>query len=58
MQFLDFNFVNMFYIRKIKDNQRIMPKATNKEVGFSSQQHFQLLCNATRERGGGLQQSI
>ena len=48
----------MFYIRKIKDNQRIMPKATNKEVGFSSQQHFQLLCNATRERVGGLQQSI
>ena len=40
MQFLDFNFVTMFYIRKIKDEHRIISSATNKEVGFSSEQHF------------------
>ena len=33
----------MFYIRNIKDEHRIMSQATNKETGFSSQQHFQLL---------------
>ena len=32
----------MFYIRKIKDDHRVMSQATNKEVGFSSQQYFQL----------------
>ena len=40
MQFLDFNFVTMFYIRKIKDEHQIISSATNKEVGFSSEQHF------------------
>ena len=29
----------MFYIGKIKDEHRIMSQATNKEVGFFSQQH-------------------
>ena len=43
MKFLGFNFAAMFYIRKIKDEHRIMSQATNKEIGFSSQQHFQLL---------------
>ena len=33
----------MFYIRKIKDEKRTMSQATNREDGFSSQQHFQLL---------------
>ena len=37
MKFLDFNFETTFYIRKIKDERRIMPQATNKEVSFSSQ---------------------
>ena len=37
MYFLDFNFVTMFYIRKIKDGHRIMSQAINKEVDFSSQ---------------------
>ena len=40
MRFLDFNFVTMFYIRKIKDEHQIISLATNKEVGFSSEQHF------------------
>ena len=43
MQFLDFNFVTMFYIRKIKDEHKVMSQAMNKELGFSSQQHFHLL---------------
>ena len=43
MQFLDLNFVTTFYIRKIKDEHKIMSQATNEEVRFSSQQHFQLL---------------
>ena len=33
----------MFYIRKVKDEHRIMSQAINKEAGFSSQQHFQLV---------------
>ena len=41
MQFLDFNFATTFYIRKIKDEHRIMSQVTNKEIGFSYQQHFQ-----------------
>ena len=43
MQFLDFNFVTKFYIRKIKNEHRIMSQATNKEVGFFSQDYFSLL---------------
>ena len=43
MQFLDFNFLTTFYIIKIKDEHRIMSQAMNKEVGLSSQQHFQSL---------------
>ena len=42
-KFLDFNFVTTFYIRKIKDEHRIMSQVTNKEAGFSSRQNFQLL---------------
>ena len=30
----------MFCIRQIKDDYRIMSQATNKDVGFSSQQTF------------------
>ena len=40
--YLVFNFVTTFYIRKIKDEHRIF-QTRNKEVGFSSQQHIQLL---------------
>ena len=43
IKFSDFNFVTTFNIRKIKDERRIMSQATGKEVGFSSQHHFQLL---------------
>ena len=33
----------MFYIRKIKDEHRIMSQAMENEVDFLSQQHFQLI---------------
>ena len=40
---LDFNFVTTFYIRKTKNEHRIVSQATKKEGCFSSQQHFQVL---------------
>ena len=32
MYFIEFNFITTIYIRKIKDEDRIMSQATNKEV--------------------------